>query len=385
MTRVLVLTVALLASGGAVAIAAGGIPGAGGVIQGCYSTASGDLRVVTAVSQCKPAEAALSWSQAGPQGPRGLAWRGHYSNLAGYLVDDAVEYNGSAYIAIAPVPGGCSSVTNCGAPNAPPNPQFWSLLAQKGDAGTTGPTGPQGLVWRGTYSNASTYAVNDAVQYAGSSFVAVGAIAPQPCSTICIDPNAPGTSSKWQLIASAGSATTGPAGPQGPAGITEALDVVQVDSNQIELGWMFDPNNVFAYLPATEILHLSLPSASYMVFAQVRFLNATRTPLGDAARTGYCELRPDNVLGPISGVTFASRGAVRTVSSPLALNDPISGTLTLQLPYRPVVAETAPTGVDLVCVVPGVGTVDDPHTGLFATARIDAIQITSFSLTQVVP
>ena len=52
------------------------IPDAGGVIQGCYDKSSGQLRVAdTATNQpkgCSIKEAALTWSQQGPQGAPGI-------------------------------------------------------------------------------------------------------------------------------------------------------------------------------------------------------------------------------------------------------------------------------------------------------------------------
>ena len=60
------------------------------------------------------------WSTAvGPQGPPAMNWRGTYSNSTTYAVDDAVTYNGSAYICTLGVTG-----------TAPPSAMYWSLLAQ---------------------------------------------------------------------------------------------------------------------------------------------------------------------------------------------------------------------------------------------------------------
>src|SRR4051794_40273896 len=56
---------------GTVALAA--IPGAGGVITGCFTKTNGALRVIdTAAGQtCTTKEVQLTWSQIGPQGPKG--------------------------------------------------------------------------------------------------------------------------------------------------------------------------------------------------------------------------------------------------------------------------------------------------------------------------
>ena len=63
---------------------------------------------------------------AGPAGPRGLQWRGAYSGSTAYAKDDAVQYDGSSYVAANPVPSG--------QPLPGVNPD-WTLLAQKGQGG----------------------------------------------------------------------------------------------------------------------------------------------------------------------------------------------------------------------------------------------------------
>lgn len=80
-------------------------------------------------------------SLVGPQGPAGadgadgapgedglsINWQGTYSAATAYVVNDAVEYNGSSYICIAPTTG-----------NDPTNATYWNLMAQKGADGTGG-------------------------------------------------------------------------------------------------------------------------------------------------------------------------------------------------------------------------------------------------------
>jgi hypothetical protein len=53
-------------------IAFASIPGANGVINGCYAKSNGMLRVVDSNEQCKPNETALNFNQTGPQGPQGI-------------------------------------------------------------------------------------------------------------------------------------------------------------------------------------------------------------------------------------------------------------------------------------------------------------------------
>jgi hypothetical protein len=63
--------VVLVAFAGAVTYALADI-GGGGVINGCYKSVNGQLRVIDpATDNCLPSETAISWSQTGPQGPPG--------------------------------------------------------------------------------------------------------------------------------------------------------------------------------------------------------------------------------------------------------------------------------------------------------------------------
>lgn len=63
---------------------------------------------------------------AGPQGVRGLTWRGAWSSGTGYAKDDAVQHDGSSYVATGAVDAGL-------VPGVAP---VWSLLAAK--AGSQG-------------------------------------------------------------------------------------------------------------------------------------------------------------------------------------------------------------------------------------------------------
>jgi hypothetical protein len=68
---VAVTAVAIVAIAGGVTYAVAQI-GGGGVINGCYKSQNGQLRVIDpATDSCHPSETAISWSQTGPQGPKG--------------------------------------------------------------------------------------------------------------------------------------------------------------------------------------------------------------------------------------------------------------------------------------------------------------------------
>jgi hypothetical protein len=71
---------------------------------------------------------------AGSSGPTGLNWRGAYSNTTTYAANDAVELNGSAWIATAGTTGVSPNASGDGVTPG----TNWNLLAQ---VGATGPTG----------------------------------------------------------------------------------------------------------------------------------------------------------------------------------------------------------------------------------------------------
>ena len=109
------------------------------------------------------------------------------------------------------------------------NATLWMCIAG-GTPGTwaqcgTGPAGPAGLNWRGAYSNTTTYAANDAVQYNGSAFIATA-------GTTGVNPGTPASpGTNWSLLAEIGN--TGPAG-SGTAGVV-------APSSQGFLAWSIDP------------------------------------------------------------------------------------------------------------------------------------------------
>src|SRR5262249_2122546 len=78
-----------------------------------------------------------------------------------------------------------------------------------------GPAGPASLIWQGTWSNSTAYAVNDAVQYNGASYISVQAGSNNPPDT---------SPAFWNLLADKGATgAIGATGPQGPTGATGAI------------------------------------------------------------------------------------------------------------------------------------------------------------------
>ncbi|MBS1820609.1 MAG: collagen-like protein [Acidobacteria bacterium] len=149
-----------------------------------------------------PAGATGATGATGAQGPP-VSFSGGWLTSRSYATGDAVSYGGASYIAIA--------ANSARQPDV--SPTYWAVLAQAGVAGSAGATGaqgpqglqgPPGVTYRGPWSAATGYLANDAVFYAGSTYLA---LATSLGSAPDVSPSA------WALLAQAGSAgATGPAG-----------------------------------------------------------------------------------------------------------------------------------------------------------------------------
>ena len=130
--RLLRSRTALIATGVVAAVALGtglafgAIPGAGGVIQGCYKANNGQLRLVDSASDCRPSELSISWNQQGIQGPPGPP------GPKGDKGDPGIQGPPGP-----PGPKGDKGDPGIQGPPGPPGP--------KGDKGDPGPPGPSGL------------------------------------------------------------------------------------------------------------------------------------------------------------------------------------------------------------------------------------------------
>jgi hypothetical protein len=82
---------------------------------------------------------------AGAEGPKGLRWRGPWVATIDYLIDDAVQYNGSSWIAKADQAQG--------SPQPSQQNTNWELLAKQGDIGPQGPSGTGGGGWATELTN----------------------------------------------------------------------------------------------------------------------------------------------------------------------------------------------------------------------------------------
>jgi hypothetical protein len=170
-------------------------------------------------------------SSTGPQGP-GLNLTGAYSAANSYNIGDVVTYNGSSYASLV--------ASNHGQP-PDTSPTYWMLVAAQGPAGTagatgaagatgpqgaagpqgpigtqgpagpTGATGAPGMNFRGAWSSSIYYSTSDAVNFDGSTWLALAAN-----SNLQPDQNA----QAWTVVAQAGSQ-----GPTGPAGAAATFSV----------------------------------------------------------------------------------------------------------------------------------------------------------------
>ena len=137
----------------------------------------------------------------GPSGPagQGFNWRQAWASATAYGLNDAVFYNGSAYVSLQGANTGHQPDTSV---------TFWSLVAQQGAIGPSGPSGPAG---------------------------SIGPIGPQGAT-----------------------GATGPAGPQGPAG-SGGTTVNTVQASTVTFGATSPSTPVGA---ATEYISLSTSCSS---------------------------------------------------------------------------------------------------------------------------
>jgi hypothetical protein len=121
--------------GAAVAVTGNIYTDSAGMYHGCVSNSNGNLRVVTAPSDCKHNEVAIDWNQTGPQGQQGI------QGPAGVQGDTGPQGptgpKGDTGAQGVPGPAG---VTGAAGPQGPVG-----ATGPQGPAGPTGPQGPQGV------------------------------------------------------------------------------------------------------------------------------------------------------------------------------------------------------------------------------------------------
>lgn len=171
-----------------------------------------------------------------------LTWDDSSSTLKGHLriytLADRTEYiegdvtgvtDNSTYVTVA-----LSNVTGAGTPTASDEMSVvFSRIGDKGDTGatgstgatgatgatgSTGPQGDQGLVWQGAWTTATAYALDDAVENDGSSYVCISA---HTSGDTDDEPGVGATQATyWDLIAAKGADGAGTGDVVGPESST---------------------------------------------------------------------------------------------------------------------------------------------------------------------
>jgi Collagen triple helix repeat (20 copies) len=118
----------VVAGGASFAVAASGSQSATSVIIGCQQNSNGSLRIVTATTDCRSNETAISWNVQGPAGPAG--------STGAQGPQGATGATGPTGETGETGPTGTKGDTGGTGPTGPAGPS--------GDAGETGPTGPAG-------------------------------------------------------------------------------------------------------------------------------------------------------------------------------------------------------------------------------------------------
>ena len=91
-----------------------------------------------------------------------ITWQGEWSSATTYTQNEAVQYNGSAYVALQ---GNSNLIPSS-------NASSWSVMTSKGDTGATGAVGSAGTVTIGTTTTGSAGG-NASVSNSGTSSEAV--------------------------------------------------------------------------------------------------------------------------------------------------------------------------------------------------------------------
>ena len=166
----------------------------------------------------------------------------------------------------------------------------------RGLQGIQGTQGVKGNQWRGAYSDATTYVVDDVVSYNGSSYICI----------LASTNNLPTNVTYWSLFATTGTAiasnvTNTPSGNISATNVQAALnelDTEKVDKTKIGLGLRPD---VFAIKCNAGLMAFSWnnPSGRYWIFPKGTVTNVGATPIA----TSTAE-KPDVIIPTGGGTVY---------------------------------------------------------------------------------
>ena len=186
------------------------------------------------------------------------------------------------------------------------------LPGAAGPQGVPGPQGSRGANWVGGWSDVTRYQADDAVDYLGSSYVAV---------TTPVLGLAP-PNGDWQLVASAGA--TGAQGPQGLKGDTGAQgpaglgSVVQIDTGAGLTGGPITASGLIE-IAAGGVINAMLANSAVTVTAGAGLTGGGAVPLGGTVSLAAADLAGDVTGWPGGNTVTALQG------SPVAATTPVNG------------------------------------------------------------
>lgn len=283
----------------------------------------------------------------GPAGTAGLVWQSEWSNI--------ITYDDKAVVFYTPSGSSWKSKHAANLGNQPNiSPADWEYVAREGDPG---------FDWKGVYSSLSSYVLNDAVEYYGSSYVCVVASSPVGHDPISYP-------AEWDLIAQAGSdgfryrGTWGNPPTDNPSLPYVRNDVVTrviMGANQTYVAIVNVPTPTIPP-PSTEWDNLFSSSASS--FTSIGVAGTVYT------EANYIPLATD---GPYGGIPLSYPGTASLTFTEFTMRDAASGhgmtvlklsqyarwlgALTIVLPDQAVGATSNWTASDIMLSVTNSGTV----------------------------
>ena len=177
--RVVVAAVALFALVGGVAYATIG-GSANGVINGCYKSQNGQLRVVDPGTSCSSSEEAISWNQTGPQGgqgPKGDKGDQGLPGSQGPKGDQGIP-------GVAGAAGATGDKGEKGDPGLQGLQGLQGIQGPKGDQGIQGIQGVPGTP--GASGSTAAYSVGPTPRFGNTEVEANNSQAPAPIGTLTL-------------------------------------------------------------------------------------------------------------------------------------------------------------------------------------------------------
>lgn len=213
---------------------------------------------------------------AGATGAKGAQWRGAWSAVTAYVIDDVVGLNGASWICIL-------GHTN----HAPPNATYWGLVADKGATGSTGGAFTQTIGDGAATTFTVTHGLGTKAVIVGVREVATGipvwaghsATTPTTNTVEVAFATAP-SSSQFEVVVMSGAGPTGATGATGPGvatGGTAGQFLRKVSGTNYDTAW--------AAIAQSEVTSLVSDLALKAPLASPTFTGTPTLPTGTIATT----------------------------------------------------------------------------------------------------